>query len=105
MPYKYEIEKKKIPPELDRRRKLPESEHRYIRERQRGGESMRALAREYAVSRRLIAYICFPERLEVDRKSYKERRKDGRYYPEKGKWAQQMRKHRHYKQSIKERLQ
>lgn len=64
----------------DRRRKIPSYEHETIKDLHKDGMSIRAIARKYNVDKRLIQFILFPERLEVARKGYKERRKDGRYY-------------------------
>jgi len=105
MPYKWQYDKKYIPAELDKRRKIPETEHEriktlYFKEKL----SLRAIARLYAVNHRLIHFIIHPEKAKKNAEQFKERRKDGRYYPEKAKWAEQMRKHRHYKQSIKNEL-
>ena len=103
MPYAHR--KLHIPPELDRRRKLPESEHERVRQLYFTDKlSQREVAEIMGVSRRLIVFILYPERLEHHKKLYKERRKDGRYYPSKEKWREQMKKHRHYKESIKQKL-
>ncbi len=77
MPYKHI--KKKIPPDLDRRRVIPLKDHEYIRYRYfEKHEAIRAIARDYAPHevRRVIQFILFPERLEHHKTLYKERRKD-----------------------------
>lgn len=102
MPYAHRH--KKIPPDLDCRRKLPENEHKRVRQLYFTEKlSQRAVAKIMGVSRRLIVFILYPERLERQKKLYKERRKDGRYY-NKEKRRKQMKKHRYYKQSIKNKL-
>lgn len=93
----------RLPPELDRRRKLPVSEHAEICKRHANGESQRALARAYGVSRRLIVFILHPERLQKQRKRKSETHYSQKYYQAKTKgknWAETMREHRHYKKRV-----
>lgn len=101
MPYKHTD--KLIPRELKRTVKISEEDKERVKQMHREGVAIREMARRVDFSRRAIQYILFPERLERAKELYKERRKDGRYYSkEKHKIA--MRKHRHYKQSIKDKL-
>lgn len=86
-------------PKLDRRVKLTNEQRKQIKKEHEQGASMRSLARKYNVSRRLIDFIVHPERLEKNRKQFKERRKDGRYYYRE-KHTQAMRDHRKYKQKL-----
>ena len=106
MPYKHL--NKKMPPELDRRRKLTDEDKEDIKARHRAGESIRSIARSYAnkCSRRAVQYTIRPETYEHLKKCHKERRADGRYkhHFTGPKWAKQMRGHRHYKQSIRDKL-
>lgn len=106
MPYKYQIEKLKIPRSLDRRVRLTDQDKISIIFHWKQGEGIRAIARDYEgiCSRRLIQFVIFPERYQKARETFKENRKDGRYYHGGEKWAQTMREHRAYKQSIKEKL-
>ena len=102
MPYAHR--KKKIPRELDRRVKITEMQHENIKtmyffERL----AQREIARQTRVSRRMVSFILFPEREIICKQQHKERRKDGRYYNPKT-WPKVMKEHRHYKQSIKEKL-
>lgn len=77
MPYKFET--KHIPPELDRRRKLSNSQKFEIEARfKAGGVSMRLLAREYGVSRKLIKLIVDPEAKAKNDKRIKDHWRD--YY-------------------------
>ncbi len=101
MPYAHL--RKKIPPELDRRIKIQKSEHAYIRERHKNGEAIRAIARAYGVDKRLIQFILFPERHKA---MYEARLKRGgsKQYYNKDKWRETHKEHRHYKQSIKDKL-
>jgi hypothetical protein len=97
-----EILATKLPEELDRRRKILTSEHPYIKEKHRNGESIRKLAKDYNVDRRLIQFIIYPERLELNKRYYKERGQSKKSYARvKGaQWAKTMRDHRHYKLKV-----
>ena len=93
----------RLPEALDRRRKIPTEEHDYIRKRHKEGEAIRAIARSYNVDKRLIQFIIFPERLEVQRKRKHEQKYSQKYYHDKvkgKKWADIMREHRHYKKEL-----
>lgn len=100
MPYKSE----KIPicgTLFDRRQKLtPEQRgeiyHRYHTE----CVSQRQLAAEYGVSRRLITFIIDPDKMEEARRRLKQSKAKGMYKPDKKKWAEIVREHRHYKQEL-----
>lgn len=103
MPYTHE--KKLIPRHLDRRVKVSEDMRERIKVMYKFERlAQREIARKTKVSRRMISFILFPERLERAKEQFKERRKDGRYYPKKEVWREIMREHRHYKQSIKDKL-
>ena len=62
MPYSFDTQKKKIPEEYDKRRKIPSGEHLHIKRRYKEGESLRQLARAYEVNKRTIQFILYPER-------------------------------------------
>lgn len=99
MPYK--SEKMKLPPKFDRRVKLTDEQRKEIREKYATGLlSTRILATQYNVSRRTIQFIVDPEKYDRARNQFKERRKDGRYKPNKKEWAATQREHRHYKQGL-----
>ena len=94
----------KLPEHLDRRRKLPTSEHEDIRRRHAKGESQRELAKAYGVSRRLIVFVLHPERLELQRARKKDQHYSRNYYQAnvKGeKWRKIMQEHRAYKKALK----
>ena len=102
-----DIDKKKIPRELNRRIALTNEERETIRtmyyfERL----PVREIARRFEkkCSRRLIQMIIFPERYDRLKAAFRERRKDGRYKPTKESWKMTMREHRAYKRSIKDKL-
>lgn len=99
MPYK--TEKLKMPREHDARVKITEEHEEDIKYRYNRGEAIRSIAREYekVCSRKAIKYILFPERLEIIKKQYKERRKDGRYY-DRAKHTKAIRKHRRRKYKL-----
>lgn len=101
MPYKFETTKIKLPKAKDRRIKLSASDEKTIRRLYTRGYSIRKIAEVYKerCSRRLIQFVIFPERRELCRIQFKERRKDGRYY-DKEKNTQAVRNHRRYKQSV-----
>lgn len=102
MPYAHI--RKKIPPNLSRRRSIPIEDHEVIRQRHKNGEAIRAIARSYKTDvRNQIRFIIFPELLARHKAMQKERIKDGRYY-DRVKHNESMKKHRHYKQSIKDKL-
>lgn len=89
--------------EQDRRRKIPTSEHEYIRERYKQGESTRELARAYNVSRRLIVFIIHPERLQAHYERKKEQKYSSVYYhthDRREKHAEEVKRWRHYKKTI-----
>lgn len=93
----------KMPASLDRRRKLSTEYYAEIRKRYAKGESQRQLARAYNVSRRLIVFVLYPERLERQKARKKYQKYSQKYYQTvmKGKkWAETMREHRHYKKRV-----
>ena len=101
MPYAHI--RKKIPRELDKRVKYTKADLSDILHRYKSGDSQRQIARDMGISRRYISFIINPHYLAKCKKQFKERSKDGRYY-NKDKWSVTMRKHRRYKQSIKNKL-
>jgi len=104
MPYKWEYQHKKIPHQLDKRIKLTEEDKKKIKDLYfKKGLFIREIARQlaYLCSRRLIQFVIFPERRERAREILKA--KGQRYYKRK-KHAQYTKKHRRYKQSIKDKL-
>lgn len=99
MPYK--SEKIKLSKEQDRRIKLADIQKEEIRNKYATGlYSQRTLAKEYNVSRRLIQFVLDDEKKKRAAELLKERRADGRYKPTKEEWAETVREHRKYKQSL-----
>jgi len=92
----YASEKKKLPRDADRRRKLSDKDKDQIREDHKGGESIRSISRRYKVDRRTIDFLLFPEKLEENVKRLKERGGWALYY-DKTKHAESMKNHRRYK--------
>lgn len=80
MPYKSEKKGILIPRDLKKNVKIPLSEHENVRLHYLQSKSQRATARHFGVSRSLIRFICFPDKLQHNRELLKERQKDGRYY-------------------------
>lgn len=100
MPYKSESIKIEGT-SYDRRRKLSEDTKEYIRWlREEEKISYQKLADMFKVSKRLIIFVCNPDKERKAKEQFKERRKDGRYLVSKGERAEIMREHRHYKQEL-----
>lgn len=99
MPYKSE-KAGHIPPAKDKRVKLTDDDRARIKQLHQSGDwSQRALAAEFGVSRRLIQFIVYPEKLEAAKQAYAERRKDGRYY-DPDAHTKAMRTHRAHKHQL-----
>lgn len=100
MPYKSEKAKLKGT-KYDRRVKLTPEQKEIIKHRyETENIGMRPLAKEYGVSRGLIRYIVYPEKLEKNRERQKAKRELGFYKPTKEQWAATVREHRKYKQNL-----
>ena len=99
MPCKFETNKIKLPREYDRRCKYSDAQKQEVKDMYKAGMAQRAIARKTGISRRMVSFILFPERLKLCNQQYKERRKDGRYY-NKDAWRETMREHRQYKRKI-----
>jgi len=97
MPYKSENIKIQGT-QYDKRRRLTDEDRQLLLE-DKGKLSQRAAARKYGISRRLVTFIWFPERLEIAKEQYKERRKSGIYY-NKEKHTKSIREHRKRKQKL-----
>jgi len=93
------IDKIKIPVGYDRRIKIPQTEYAYIIQRQKNGEAIRAIARDYGVDHRLIQFIIYPERKAINYANRLARGGSKQYY-NKDKWRETMREHRAYKKSL-----
>lgn len=84
----------------DRRIKLTDKEREKIRkEYQEEDTSYNKLAKKYGVSKRLIQFVVNPEKAEIAKKQYSERRRDGRYY-DKEKHSEYIKNHRNYKKKL-----
>ena len=100
MPYK--SEKIRIAgTKYDRRRKLTDEQKKYIRWLSEEEKlSQRKLAAMFDVSRRLITFILDPEKYRRNKERIKKLKSDGRYKYTKEEWAEVMREHRRYKESL-----
>lgn len=100
MPYK--SEKIKIEgTSYDRRRKLSEDTKEYIRWlREEEQISYQKLANMFNVSKKLIIFVCNPDKESKAKEQFKIRRKDGRYSVSKDERAEIMREHRRYKHDL-----
>lgn len=97
MPYK--AEKMKLPPELDRRRKLSDEQKDEIRHKYSTGlYSLNQLAKEYDVCKKTVLLIVNPESKRKSDERIKEHWKD--YVPTKEERNATMREHRAYKHKI-----
>lgn len=97
MPYK--AEKMKLPPELDRRRKLSDEQKDEIRHKYSTGlYSLNQLAKEYDVCKKTVLLIVSPESKRKSDERIKEHWKD--YVPTKEERNATMREHRAYKHKI-----
>lgn len=91
----------KLPKQYDRRIKLTDQQRDEIRAKYATGlYSQYNLADEYHVSRRTISFIINPDKYEISKEQFRERRKDGRYKPDGELWNKTMREHRSYKQGL-----
>lgn len=110
MPYTFEGKNKKhLPREFDRRRKLSDEQKEHIRFCYFGLKmGVREIAREYEgiCSRRAIQFILFPERARAVSQHAKDREQHKKTYARvRGeRWASIMREHRRYKKKIMEKL-
>ena len=99
MPYK--TEKLKLDnPFLDRRCKLLPCQKERMVALWKQGESQRALARMFNVSRRLVQYTCMPDKLEKHKENYHARGGWKQYYKGGEEWAEVMKEHRKYKYNL-----
>lgn len=97
MPYK--IEKQKLPPELDRRRKLSDVQKDEIKHKYSTGlYSLNGLAKEYSVSKKTVLLIVNPESKRKNDERIKNHWRD--YVPSKEERNAIMREHRAYKHKI-----
>lgn len=101
MPYKFVYTHTKLPKGKDRRCKLTDEDKEDIKELHFvKGWGVRKIARAYPqVSRRLIQFVLFPERLKVVADNAKTKKAWLLYY-DREKHTKAMREHRQYKQSI-----
>lgn len=97
MPYK--AEKKRLPPELDRRRKLSDEQKDEIKHKYSTGfYSLNGLAKEYNVSKKTVLLIVNPESKRKNDERIKEHWRD--YSPSKEERNAIMREHRAYKHKV-----
>ena len=97
MPYK--TEKLRLPPELDRRRKLSDEQKDEIRHKYSTGlYSLNGLAREYGVSKKTVLLIVNPESKRKNDEHIKDHWRD--YAPTSEQRNATMREHRAYKNKI-----
>lgn len=97
MPYK--TGKLKLPPELDRRRKLSDEQKDEIRHKYSTGlYSLNRLAKEYGVSKKLVLLIVNPESKRKNDEHIKEHWQE--YVPTKEERNAIAREHRAYKHKV-----
>ena len=97
MPYK--TEKLKLPPELDRRRKLSDEQKDEIKHKyDTGFYSLNGLVKEYNVSKKTVLLIVNPESKRKNDERIKEHWRD--YIPTKEERNAIMKEHRAYKHRV-----
>lgn len=97
MPYK--AEKKRLPPELDRRRKSSdEQKDEIVHKYSTGLYSLNGLAKEYNVSKKTVLLIVNPESKRKNDNRIKDHWRD--YVPSKEERNAIMREHRAYKHKV-----
>lgn len=89
-----------IPYEYDRRRKLKEGDTDVIQHKYKLGQSIKSLAKEYSVSRRLIQIVVKPEVKQQIYERQKEHWRD--YAPTKEERAKKAKEHRRYIKQLKQ---
>jgi len=80
MPYKSEKKGILIPRDMKKNVKIPIGEHENVRLHYLQSKSQRATAKHFGVSRSLIRFICFPDKLKKHKENQKQLQKEGRYY-------------------------
>lgn len=98
MPYKIDTLKIKLPRDKDRRIKISDAQRQEIIN-SKGKISIHELSRLYGVSRRLIQFILYPERLELNKKDRQDRGGSKQYY-NKDKNTKAVRETRRYRQEV-----
>ena len=98
MPYKFEYDKTPIPRDKDRRVKLTDEQRSEIRELN-NTIGKQKIAKLYGVSKRLVQFICDPEKHKENIKRREERGGSIIYY-NKEKNTKAVRKHRIYKNKV-----
>jgi hypothetical protein len=88
-----ELEQIKYTEEQDGRRKILKSQHEEIRSKYKSGMSMREVAGNYGVDKRLIQFIVYPERLKKLQEWNKQIKHHKKYYDTE-KHREYMRKYR-----------
>lgn len=100
MPYK--SERIKIAgTQFDRRIKLTDEQKdliRWLREEEQ--ISYNKLATQFNVSKRLVIFVCNPDKYDKARELFKQGQKVGKYRPNKEEHAQIINEHRKYKQEL-----
>lgn len=87
-----------------RRIKLTPDQKEYIKWlREKQLISYSKLAKIFGVSKRLIQFICCPDKYLKNKESLKQRKAEGRYKPTKAEWAATIREHRRYKEQLKKK--
>lgn len=103
MPYTFEIQKKLIPREYDRRVKISNEQKEEIKQLYSTGKfSYRSLAKEYGVTKNTIRDTIYPEKAIENRAKKLKRAKEKNYYYDSKKNTESMRKHRQYKKLLED---
>jgi hypothetical protein len=93
-----------LPKQLKFTTKYTERERKKVKQRYKDGYAQRAIARMIPMSRRMVSFILFPERMDKCKQQFAIRQKTGRYrYPTTIQSAM-VKKVRHHKRKILNKL-
>lgn len=88
--------------QFDRRIKLTPDQKEYIKWlREEEKISYSKLAKMFGVSKRLVQFICCPDKAQRAKEQLQQKKSEGRYKPTKSEWADTMKEHRRYKETLK----
>lgn len=83
----------------DRRIKITDKMREDIKILRNKGLTFQKIADKMEISKRSVIFIIYPEKYEIAKEQFRNRRIDGRYY-DKDKWREVMREHRNYKKQL-----
>jgi hypothetical protein len=99
MPYKFQTDNIPMPRDKDRRVKLTDEQREEIKALNRDGLGKLKIAAMYGVSKRLVQFICDPEKRQRNLECRNERGGSAQYYDTEYNTIKQ-REHRQYKAKV-----